>query len=459
MKAGRFAVSVGLGAALSLAAGGAQAQHWLQDRALSQGSGIRVGSVEVHPGVGAEVGYDSNTLYAPLGTPTTPSLRLRFTPHISLTTLGAQRTAAPGQTAAQQQAAQPNVIFGLTAAVIPVVYLPLTVPDRVSQITNVGGNLGFNLHVAPGRTWQFVLRDDFSRAVQGAFDAGVSLYSFNRIENAASAALVYQSAGGMLEWRLGYTNRLAIMTDAATETRNNRFNRMDNEVSSVLRWRFFPKTSLLWDVAFTPTIYLASDAASLGLFTAFPIRTRLGLNGLLSERVSLELFGGYQGTYITLGDNADTFVGSAEIKYRFGPETAFSFGVQRDMSPSVLGGYYIRNWAHLGVNQMFGGRFYLNAQGGGGIYEYGYSADSTGAPSGRVTGPAGFFFDPTSRRFTAVRIEGRLYAEFRATDWFGIIASTNVSANLTDAQLSAGAIGVALSWLRFEAFGGLRVSW
>ena len=38
----------------------AQAQLWLRDRSGTQGSGIRSGDVEFHPGVAAEVGYDSN---------------------------------------------------------------------------------------------------------------------------------------------------------------------------------------------------------------------------------------------------------------------------------------------------------------------------------------------------------------------------------------------------------------
>lgn len=448
-----FALAAATGAAVVLASGDASAQYWLQDRALTQGSGIRVGNVELHPGIGAEAGYDSNTTYATFGQPTNPSIRLRFTPSIALQTLGAQRSGP----AAQQDrgASAPVVNFSLLAAVIPVVYIPLTTPDVVSRATNVGGNLSLNLHVLPQRPWQFILREEFSRAIQGALDAGVSLYTFNRIENSATAEIAYQSPGEVLEWRLGYNNRISIMTDGTVG--QDRFNRMDNEVSTRLRWRFFPKTSLLFDAAITPTFYLSSGSAALGLFTGFPVRTRVGLNGLLSERLALQFFAGYAGSYIAQGDNVDTFIGQAELKYMFGPLTSFRFGVLRDVNISLLGGFYIRNMAYLGINQSFGGRFYLSADVSGGLYEFGYVANASGAPAGSVTG-SGFWFDAMTNRFNSVRVDGRLFGEVRATNWLGFNLTTAVSTNITDATYTS-VSAISLSWVRFEAFLGVRANW
>src|SRR5207247_2157085 len=79
----------------------AQVQPWLQDRRYTEGIGIRTGDLELHPGVAAEFGYDSNYFHratnevegkAPVG-----ALRLRITPSFSLSTLGPQRqNATPG---------------------------------------------------------------------------------------------------------------------------------------------------------------------------------------------------------------------------------------------------------------------------------------------------------------------------------------------------------------------------
>ena len=52
-------------AACVAASGEARAQYWLSDRNLSEGRGIRLGNFELHPGIGAEFGYDSNTYARP----------------------------------------------------------------------------------------------------------------------------------------------------------------------------------------------------------------------------------------------------------------------------------------------------------------------------------------------------------------------------------------------------------
>src|SRR3954465_2548154 len=75
----------------------AQDQPWLRDRRYTEGIGYRVGDFELHPGVSAEFGYDSNYLHrAPEENPI-GSLRLRITPSLSLSTLGKERRdQAPG---------------------------------------------------------------------------------------------------------------------------------------------------------------------------------------------------------------------------------------------------------------------------------------------------------------------------------------------------------------------------
>src|SRR5882672_2323852 len=75
----------------------AQDQPWLRDRKYTEGIGYRVGDFELHPGVAAEFGYDSN--YLPRASEEQPVgvLRLRLTPSFSLSTLGKQRMEqAPG---------------------------------------------------------------------------------------------------------------------------------------------------------------------------------------------------------------------------------------------------------------------------------------------------------------------------------------------------------------------------
>ena len=72
----------------------AQDQTWLRDRKYTEGMGFRAGDFEIHPGFAAEFGYDSN--YRHNDTDPVGSLRLRLTPSLSLSTLGAQRREQGG---------------------------------------------------------------------------------------------------------------------------------------------------------------------------------------------------------------------------------------------------------------------------------------------------------------------------------------------------------------------------
>ena len=65
------------------------------DRRYSEGSGIRAGDLEIHPGLAGEFGYDSNYfLLANDGEKPIDALRFRLTPSLSLSTISQQRREA-----------------------------------------------------------------------------------------------------------------------------------------------------------------------------------------------------------------------------------------------------------------------------------------------------------------------------------------------------------------------------
>ena len=75
----------------------AHAQGWLEGRDRAEGPGFRVGNLELHPGLGAELGYDSNVFLSSDAAGVDPietSPILRVTPHLFLSTLGPQRAGA-----------------------------------------------------------------------------------------------------------------------------------------------------------------------------------------------------------------------------------------------------------------------------------------------------------------------------------------------------------------------------
>jgi len=83
-----------IAASVLLCSAGAEAQQWLSDRQRAEGHGIRAGDFELHPGIGAEVGWVNNVL---LSTPEQASAALRVSPHLYLSTLGAERLEGSNQ--------------------------------------------------------------------------------------------------------------------------------------------------------------------------------------------------------------------------------------------------------------------------------------------------------------------------------------------------------------------------
>jgi hypothetical protein len=314
---------------------------------------------------------------------------------------------------------------------------------------------GFRLELFPGRTWQFHLYDQFDRFTQGSAtpEGGINLFVYNRDQNVGGFTIVYAPGGGIVDVRLGYENRFVYYENAG-------FNFLTNDANDVTlrsRWRFLPKTALLWEVGITPTFFLNTTGSSTLLPSTFPFRTRIGINGLLTDRVSLLAMVGYAGTFATLGDNASTVIAQAQIQYIFSPLTSFALGFLRDVNPSYLGSYVIRNSLYARVNQSFGGRFYVSAEVSGGRYEFGYVSTPSGA---RSTAYSGTDVDPATGRYATWRVLGTLFGEYRPADFLGINATLTAQSNITDVAVTyGGATSQSLAYNKFEAYVGARVNW
>jgi hypothetical protein len=433
----------------------ASAQVWLQDRQLTQGRGIRVGNFELHPGIGAEVGYDSNVFYA-ANNPTS-ALRLRVTPSLYVSSLGPQRSTNSDAPAT----ALPTVNFRGGVALIYHEFISLQSPDTTSNLRNLGvdGNLRFEFF--PGRTWQFVISDDFLRTIQpgaqtntGADGVLLPAQTFNRNYNTASAELAYAPPRGTLEFRLGYS----FIFNLFDSTNYNFYDYLGHSVYGRMRWRFLPKTALLWEGSVTPTNYIHPDRAPTGLFSSFPVSTRVGINGLLTEKISLLALVGYQASFFQGGDNIDTIIGQAELRWLINPRANFRVGFLRDSQNSFFSNFFVRNRGYLNYSHSFNGRFILSLEGGVGLYQYGYVADRNGRASVPVSGSG------SDGRFTSVRVDATAFGEYRFNEVFGINATVRGLSNISDVRLgnstgTDGGRGQPIAWSRVEAFIGVRAAW
>jgi hypothetical protein len=417
----------------------AQEQVWLKDRRYAEGIGIRAGDFELHPGIGGEFGYDSNYfLRAPEENPV-DTLRLRITPSFSLATIGAERRE--GDAAAEP----PKIGFraGVAATYSEFIATKSANSDSLSKQRNISGLGTIQLRILPGRPLGGDVYTDVLRSVQPSNDPN---FNYNRFTARFGGGVTWAPGGGMFDWRLGYEYALVYFEDRA-------FRGLSNDSHSINtrgRWRFLPRTALLYDGSATFLRY--NQGPSGAQLNSNPIRARLGLNGLVTRQLALLAMAGWASSFYG-GLNAkqyDGVIAQAELKWFITPGTGneliggplpistAALGYSRDFYNSYLGDFLTRDRFYLTLSHLFGGRFLLVLDGSYSPIRYAPVYNELRAqvyPS-----------------FTAPRVDATLFGEYRLSDSFGINATFRYSANITDANPSRDDLG----WTRYEAFLGVR---
>lgn len=436
----------------------AQDQPWLKDRRYTEGIGIRTGDLELHPGVAAEFGYDSNFFrradedvissddVGPVG-----SLRLRITPSFSLSTLGRQRQeATPG-------APPPDIEFrgGISATYEE--FIPVsgseTGQDRLSEQRNIGGVLDANLTILPQRPWSAILDASIGRTIASS-DQGVTNQSFRRIHADAGAELVWTPGGGLLDWRLGY--RFSGTFFELDEYSN--LTNFQHLIQTRGRWRFLPRTALIYDVSMGFITYPNPSVKG----SSHPLRARLGINGLVTPSFGLLAMAGWGASFYTpRGQNDfDSVIGHLELKWYLTPNpsadpagatlalSSLAAGFTRDFHDSFIGTYFERDRGYLKLTYFFGGRFLVIADGGVAAIVY------PDLPATRST--------DAEAAWTDVRIDASLFGEYRIRDSLGLNTTLRYGQNISDNSLTSrgGALIPVtenyLRWQQFEAYLGVR---
>lgn len=442
----------------------AQDQPWLKDRRYTEGPGIRVGNFELHPGALAEFGYDSNFLRvsSDQGNPSSVGMiRLRLTPSFSFSTIGRQRKDGV-------QSPPPDVEFRGGVALTYNEFIPVTgsaaEKGLYGKLRNFSLGADLNLTIMPQRPWSGVINASVARnitpAEQGFNPGGPGFSSagtFNRIVPQAGAELVWTPGAGLFEWRLGYQFTGTFFESSEFSGLNN----ISNTIVTRGRWRFFPKTALLFDGRFGFINYLSPDTATNGTTKAasHPVRAMIGMNGLITPFFGITAMGGWGASFYTqAGDvntqDFDSFIGQVELKFFISPQTSpepgnasvsvssIAVGFVRDYYDSFLGKtYYERDKAYANGAFFFGGRFLLVAD----------------VNVGPVIYPAGIAGATRQDGWTDIRVEGGLLGEFRFKDMFGVNASVRYIQNISPTSIQAPGGGPdQLSYRQVETFLGFR---
>jgi hypothetical protein len=466
----------------------ADSPQWLKDRRFNEGAGIRAGDLEVHPGIAGELGYDSNWFArtdksapdvdnGPPKAPVLPALQLRITPSLYLSTLGPQRRE--GDTGPDV----PSIRFraGVNATYREFIGLssdPAVTSNPqendISKQRSIGGAADARLDILPERPFGAALFASYARSIQPNVASADPNLSFIRDDVGAGGELVTQPGSGTLDWHFGYQLRDSIFESSLGQPYNN----ITHEANTRGRWKFRPRTALIYDATFRFISYGdAQSAAGLGLTNSTPVRARIGLNGLVTERFAVLALVGWGASFFDTSVLAalpqyDSVIGQAEVKWFLTASpgisaasqltlalSSLSVGYTRDFANSYLGNFYGSDRGYLRFEYFFGGRAVLSLQGGLGAIEYPKMFWGSGQPRDIRSNGGAITHDP----FTDLRADATLFGEYRLADSFGINATLRYTANISDKQVQDSPPGTVvppsffdLSWTRFEAFLGAR---
>jgi hypothetical protein len=472
-------------------AASAQAQYvvpdspgWLSDRRYSEGIGIRTGDWEIHPQIGGEFGYDSNYLLrsttqnvsnGPPNSPVIPSLEFRVTPALYLSSM------ASAQRAENETLTLPDFIFHAGANATYRAFIGVSSDPVASQSQNDIGSdqnvtaaADMRLDILPARPVFGAVFASYARSVlPNTQDANPDV-SFNQDNVAVGGEIGIRPGSGTLDWHLGYT-----FSDTIFETDDGK--PYDNWTMTAYtrgRWKFRPRTALVYDANLAWTNYLnPQDADPVNLQNSTPVRARIGLDGLITDRfAALAMIGWGASFYENPFPNEEQFdsvIAQAELRWFLAASpgihdatalglalSSISIGYTRDFQNSYLSSYYIQDRGYLRFYYLFGGRALVSLEGGIGAIEY----------------PTLFWTDGTQRHsaFTDGRADVTLLGEYRFTDTLAINATLRYTAELSNTIIDVtengaqGANGMpptlaqtinnqyAMQWQRFEAFVGFR---
>lgn len=424
--------------AVALAPLDASAQAWLGSADFSEGAGIRAGNFELHPSIGAEFGYDSNFTRASAAEGPVDVLKLRVTPSLTLSTLGKARRNAE---------APPDFTFVAGAHASYFELFPLDSDEsEISKRRNLAAGVNTRLDVFPYRKFGFDLLAGWTRVIQaeGRSD-DLAGEGFNRNTFRYGGGLSWRPGGGLFEWRGGYLGTFNYFENDSFASLQN----IHHELNTRGRWRFLPRSALLFDTSYTFVRYNKQTVQTDGDI----LRSRVGFHGLVTYHLALLGMVGWASTFYRSHVGSieprqyDAPLANAEVRWFIQPRpdlekatiatglSSIALGYARTVNNSYLGSFYQRDRGYLQFSA-----FLLGAVAGG--LEFGVS---------RVAFPEARGAGVNTPGVTQLRLDANVFGEYRFTD--------TLAANATFMydQVNSGALPTEdLDYKRWQAYLGLR---
>ncbi len=421
----------------------AQTTNWLSDRNRLQGPGFRVGRLELHPGIAAEMGYDSNVFYE--STNPEGNAILRLTGHTDISTLGAERREE-GEQQAQPRTEHRAVQFrgGVGASYYNFL--------RSRAHDNVEVDVYANTVVNPDGRFSVRLADAYARTIQPFTDApppGTAVPSYVRNNNTFDATLSMGSRSGLLQGVIGYELGLETFKDEGFRY----FDSLTHRIQARASWRFLPQTAIVQHNEIQiQQFYRAGDSPLALVAGNRRIRSTIGINGAITERIFVTLSGGYSVGFYDAADEFESFNAQVEARFRATERIMVTLGYFRRFNPSFIGNFVRSDRIYTQLRYLIDGRVLLRAD----AY---LSFDETGLA---------FFADGMTPLGTQPRRHDLRYriatsAEYRFAHWLGITANLSYQQSVTDfeyvSDIPGGLPDPGAGYKVFQAWLGVRTSY
>ncbi len=342
-------------------------------------------------------------------------------------------------------------------------YMEFFGADIIRKQRNLSAAVRGEMAILQGRPLGAVFHVGYTRLFNPSA-IGNPDFAYTQNQLSGGGELVLTPGSGTLSYRFGYTFAANIYETAGA----TQYNSLMHTGSIRGQWRFTPRTSLLADTTVSYMTY-TNLAANSSLVDSTPIRSRIGIEGLLTPKIGILLMGGYGGSFFATSQTSapvtqfNSVVANARLTYFLSanPDSSdaqsqlstflsrISIGYSRDFAASVVSNQYGVDRGDITFDAFFAGRAVVSLVGAVSAISY---------PDIPSTAVAKGVLHPAS---TDVRPEVTLFSEYRFTETFGLNATLRYTANISNIELAqtsvvGGNSYFDFNWRRFEAFLGAR---
>ncbi|MBN2527277.1 MAG: hypothetical protein JXR76_12855 [Deltaproteobacteria bacterium] len=391
-----------------------KAQAWLEDRDSSEGPGIKLSSsLVLHLGLGTEVGFDSNATY---DNDAVRAARLRVTPYVDISTRSGERTE---KIDGAVDSALPKALFRFGVAAFYDRYFA-SEKDRVEKFNSKTNPFGVDSHL------NFTVYPERKVSLLGGVTYIKTLEPYESSSDAQNKHHIVpmlgfkiKPGGGTLTIEPKYRLDLLVFDDKRVGIDYNRFS---HEASLLTNWKIFPKTALISNVIFRPTVYFGDHAQNVD---SYPLRSWFGAQGLLLERFGFRALLGYGVGFYEQDSDFEGIIGDGAVMFYFSRGAKLTVGIKRDFMDSFYANYYVMTGGYANYQRIFAGRLLLSFDGSVYKRKYAYFDRTVQRENDTSVTPDQFERDD-------VWIAFKILSELRASDWLSFHMSLRFLKDVTD---------------------------